>query len=144
VAAGRVVIPTLTMMAGIVANVAPPGADYANARASVGVLHAAGVPILAGTDANDTPGTPSRVPHGDSLHRELELLVEAGLSTAEVLHATTSLPARYFGLDDRGTIESGKRADLVLIDGDPLADIRATRSIRRVWCGGLEPAETRK
>jgi imidazolonepropionase-like amidohydrolase len=84
VAAGRVVIPTLTMMAGIVANVAPPGADYANARASVGVLHAAGVPILAGTDANDTPGTPSRVPHGDSLHRELELLVEAGLSTAEV------------------------------------------------------------
>lgn len=144
VAAGRVVIPTLTMMAGIVANVAPPGADYANARASVGVLHAAGVPILAGTDANDTPGTPSRVPHGDSLHRELELLVGAGLSTAEVLHAATSLPARYFGLDDRGTIEPGKRADLVLIDGDPLADIRATRSIRRVWCGGLEPAETRK
>ena len=144
--AGRIVIPTLTMMEGIVANLAPPGADYANARASVAVLHAAGVPILAGTDANDSAGTPSRVPHGQSLHHELELLVDAGLSPAEALRAATSLPARYFGLPDRGTIEAGKRADLVLIDDDPLADIRATRSIRRIWCGGIEhaPAETRK
>jgi imidazolonepropionase-like amidohydrolase len=98
----------------------------------------AGVPILAGTDANDSAGTPARVPHGESLHRELELLVDAGLSTLEALLAATALPARYFGLSDRGTTEPGKRADLVLIDGDPLADIRATRSIRRIWCGGIE------
>jgi imidazolonepropionase-like amidohydrolase len=145
-AAGRVVVPTLTMMEAIVANVAPPGADYANARASVAVLHQAGVPILAGTDANDSAGTPARVPHGKSLHRELELLVDAGLSTLEALLAATALPARYFGLSDRGTTEPGKRADLVLIDGDPLADIRATRSIRRVWCGGIEhkPADFRR
>jgi imidazolonepropionase-like amidohydrolase len=149
-AAGRVVVPTLTMMATLVANLAPPGADYANARASVTALHRAGVPVLAGTDANDSPGTPSRVPHGESLHRELELLVEAGLSTLDALLAATGRPARHFGLPDRGTIEPGKRADLVLIDGDPLADIRATRSIRRIWCGGVEVAaapavnETRK
>jgi imidazolonepropionase-like amidohydrolase len=145
-ASGRVVVPTLTMMAGIVASIAPPGADYANARASVAVLHAAGVPILAGTDANDSAGTPARNPHGDSLHRELELLAEAGLSTLEVLLAATALPARYFGLPDRGAIEPGLRADLILIEEDPLQDIRATRSIRRIWCGGLEraPAETGK
>jgi imidazolonepropionase-like amidohydrolase len=145
-AAGRVVVPTLTMMEAIVANVAPPGADYANARASVVVLHQAGVPILAGTDANDSAGTPARVPHGESLHRELELLVDAGLSTLDALRAATALPARYFGLSDRGTTEPGKRADLVLIDGDPLADIRATRSIRRIWCGGIEhkPADFRR
>jgi imidazolonepropionase-like amidohydrolase len=140
VAAGRVVVPTLTMMASIVANLAPPGADYANAQASVTALYRAGVPVLAGTDANDSPGTPSWVPHGESLHRELELLVEAGLSTLDALLAATALPARYFGLPDRGTIEPGKRADLVLIDGDPLADIRATRSISRIWCGGHEVA----
>jgi imidazolonepropionase-like amidohydrolase len=145
-AAGRVVVPTLTMMDAIVTNVAPPGADYTNARASVSLLHEAGVPILVGTDANDTPGTPARVPHGESLHRELELLVEAGLSPLDVLLAATARTARYFGLTDRGTIEPGKRADLVLIEGDPLADILATRSVRRVWCGGVEcqPAPTRK
>jgi imidazolonepropionase-like amidohydrolase len=144
-AAGRVVVPTLTMMEAIATTLAPPGADYANARASVSILHQAGVPILAGTDANESAGTPARVPHGQSLHRELELLVDAGLSTREALLAATALPARYFGLGDRGTIEPGKRADLVLLDDDPLADIRATRSIRRVWCGGIEhqPADFR-
>jgi cytosine/adenosine deaminase-related metal-dependent hydrolase len=47
-------------------------------------------------------------------------------------------PARFFGLTDRGVIEPGRRADLVLIDGDPVHDIRATRSVSRVWCGGVE------
>jgi imidazolonepropionase-like amidohydrolase len=144
--AGRVAVPTLAMMEGLVRNLGLPGMDYACARDSVAALHAAGVPILAGTDANDTEGTPSRIPHGDSLHHELELLVEAGLSTREALLAATSVPARYFGLTDRGVIEAGKRADLVLLDADPLADIRATRSIVRIWCGGSEhsPAQTRK
>jgi imidazolonepropionase-like amidohydrolase len=145
-AAGRVVVPTLVMMEGLVRNLGLPGMDYAHARSSVATLHAAGVPVLAGTDANDGDATPARVPHGDSLHHELELLVDAGLTPREALLAATSLPARYFGLTDRGVIGAGKRADLVLIDADPLADIRATRSISRIWCGGVEraPAQTRK
>jgi imidazolonepropionase-like amidohydrolase len=145
-ACGRAVVPALTMMAGIVASIAPPGADYANARASVAVLHEADVPILAGTDANDSAGTPARIQHGGSLHRELELLADAGLSTREALVAATALPARYFGLRDRGAIQPGLRADLILIEEDPLQDIRATRSIRRIWCGGIErePTETGK
>jgi len=86
------------------------------------------------------------VPHGEGLHREFELLAAAGLAAADILRAATVLPATYFGLADRGMIEPGKRADLVLLDQDPLADIRATRSIRRIWIGGIEcePADIRK
>jgi imidazolonepropionase-like amidohydrolase len=142
-------IPTLTMMKGIVDRVAaaaasrPEGAaaagpSYESARDSVAELHRAGVPILAGTDANAGPGIPFSPRHGESLHEELELLIEAGLSTVEALRAATVLPAQHFGLHDRGVIEPGRRADLVLIDGDPIVDIRATRQIRRVWCAGVE------
>ncbi len=141
-------IPTLTMMKGIVARSAAAaaaqpksgaaGPDYEAARGSVAELHRAGVPILAGTDANAGPGIPFSPRHGESLHDELELLIEAGLSTVEALCAATVLPAQCFGLRDRGVIEPGRRADLVLIDGDPISDIRATRQIRRVWCAGVE------
>ena len=142
-------IPTLTMMKGIVdrsaaaadsqpEGVAAAGPSYEAARGSVAELHRAGVPILAGTDANAGPGIPFSPRHGESLHEELELLIEAGLSSVEALRAATVLPAHYFGLHDRGVIEAGRRADLVLIDGDPTADIRATRLIRRVWCAGVE------
>jgi len=62
----------------------------------------------------------------------------AGLSPAEALRAATSRPAQVFGLSDRGAVEPGLRADLVLIEGDPLTDIRATRCIRRIWCAGVE------
>ena len=94
-------------------------------------LRAAGVPILAGTDAIN-PGTA----HGASLHHELERLVAAGLSPAEALAAATSVPASTFGLPDRGKIAPGARADLVLVDGDPTADIKATRKIAGVWKQG--------
>ena len=137
VADGRILIPTLAMMEGVVAQSAPPGADYAAARQSVTVMYRAGVPILAGTDANAV-GVPAAISHGASLHHELELLVDAGLSPLDALRAATSRPAHYFGLADRGVIEPGRRADLVLIDGNPLRDITATRSIRRIWCGGVE------
>jgi imidazolonepropionase-like amidohydrolase len=144
-----VIIPTLTMMKGVVdriaaaaasqpEGVAAAGPSYESARDSVAELHRAGVPILAGTDANAGPGIPFSPRHGESLHEELELLIEAGLSTVEALRAATVLPAQHFGLHDRGVIEPGRRADLVLIDGDPIADIRATRQIRRVWCAGVE------
>lgn len=134
----RVVVPTLTMMEGIINRLHPKGRDYAHGRASVAALYHAGVPILAGTDANTTPGVPASVAHGESLHHELELLVDAGLSNLDALRAATSLPAKHFGLSDRGVIETGRRADLILIGANPLDDIRATRQILRVWCGGME------
>ncbi len=98
---------------------------------SVRRLHAAGVDILAGSDAPN-PGTA----HGASLHHELELLVRAGLSPAQALAAATSLPAKRFDLAERGHIAPGMRADLVLVDGNPLDDITATRAIVSVWKNG--------
>ena len=110
---------------------APP-VRYAIAEATVRELAAAGVPILAGTDAPN-PGTA----HGAAMHRELELLVEAGLAPAAALTAATSAPARAFGLEDRGRLAPGMRADLLLVDGDPTRDITATRAIEGVWKGGV-------
>ena len=98
----------------------------------VGRLHAAGVPIAAGTD------TPIRlsVP-GESLHRELELLVESGLSPREALAAATIEPAKFLGLEsEMGTVAPGMKADLVLLSGNPLENIRNTRTIVEVIAGG--------
>ena len=112
--------------------------QYQCARDSVTAMYRAGVPILSGTDANSMPEIHFDIIHGESLHRELELLVDASLSTVDALRAATILPAKHFHLDDRGAIETGKRADLILLANDPILDIRATRSIQRVWCGGIE------
>jgi imidazolonepropionase-like amidohydrolase len=98
---------------------------------SVRKLHAAGVEILAGSDAPN-PGTA----HGVSLHHELELLVRAGLSPEQALAAATARPAERYGIAERGRIAPGMRADLVLVDGDPLSDITATRAISAVWKNG--------
>ncbi|MEU7002587.1 amidohydrolase family protein [Nonomuraea sp. NPDC046570] len=103
-----------------------------NALHAARTLHQAGVPLLAGTDA--TPFAPA---HGESLHRELRLLTEAGLSAEEALAAATSLPARHFGLADRGRIAPGLRADLLLVDGDPTTDITATSAIAGIWRRGV-------
>ena len=78
----------------------------------------------AGTDAPN-----SGTAHGASLHGELQLLVEAGLTPTEALAAATSAPAAAFHLTDRGRIAPGLRADLVLVEGDPTADILQTRAI---------------
>jgi imidazolonepropionase-like amidohydrolase len=94
-------------------------------------LKVAGVRILAGTDC-DNPGTA----HGVSIHRELALLVAAGLSPKEALAAATSEAALAFGLSDRGRIAPGLRADLVLVEGDPTEDIATTRRIAGVWKRG--------
>ena len=112
----------------------PPGAtmDYSVSEQTVRQLKAARVPILAGTDSPN-PGTA----HGVSMHHEMELLVKAGLKPAEALAAATSVPARQFRLNDRGRIAEGLRADLLLVKGDPTADIKATRNIARVWKGGV-------
>ncbi len=140
---GTVIVPTLTMMQSVVANLrkagraGPGGPAYEPARDSVAALHQAGVPILAGSDANLTAGVPASPPFGESLHDEMELLVDAGFSPVTALRAATVVPAGYFGLRDRGAIMPGMRADLVLLAGDPTADIRATRQIRQVWCAGV-------
>ena len=103
------------------------------AEQTVAQLKAAHVPILAGTDSPN-PGTS----HGVSIHREMELLVRSGLTPQEALAAATSVPAAAFHLDDRGVIAPGKRADLLLVKGDPTQDILATRNIVSVWKLGVE------
>jgi len=96
--------------------------------AIVGALHRAGIPIVAGTD--------QAVP-GHSLHREIELYVQAGLTPMEALQAATIVPARAMGLEkESGTLEKGKRGDLILINGNPLEDIRNTRNVEYVVTGG--------
>lgn len=111
---------------------------YEAAVAAVRQLKAYEVPILAGTDAPN-PGTA----HGASMHRELELLVRAGLTPAEALTAATAAPAAAFHLDDRGRIKVGLRADFVLVNGDPTADVMATRDIVAIWKGGVRFARER-
>jgi imidazolonepropionase-like amidohydrolase len=75
--------------------------------------------------------------HGESLHRELEFLTDAGLTNEQVLAAATSVTADHFGLTDRGRIKPGLQADLLMVDGDPTAGITATRAISAVWRRGV-------
>lgn len=98
----------------------------------VGLMHAADVPIGAGTDTPIGLGIP-----GESLHTELEWLVRAGLDPRDALYAATVQPARFLGLErELGRIAPGMRADLLLLDRNPLEDITATREIRRVMSRG--------
>ncbi|KAL1966518.1 hypothetical protein VTN77DRAFT_4440 [Rasamsonia byssochlamydoides] len=131
-------VPTLSIEESLSKVLTRPGVklDYAHSRASVATLLATGVPVFAGTDAND--GNIANVRHGESLHHELELLVDAGMTPLDALRAATVEPATYFGLQDRGVIEPGRLADLILVADNPLKDIKATRSIKRVWCRGTE------
>lgn len=134
----RVSVPTLTIL-GMWGDHSKNPEAYKNAKENVSLLYKAGVPILAGTDVNDmVPEIPVKPPHGETMHQELEALVEAGLSNVDALRAATSLPAKHFQLEDRGVIRAGCRADLVLLQRNPLEDIRATRSIKQVWCAGIE------
>lgn len=97
-----------------------------------GRAHAAGVPIGAGTDTPIALAIP-----GYSLHSELEFLVRAGLSPLEALESATVRPAEYFSLqDEMGTIDVGKKADMVLLDANPLDDINNTKKISAVVTKG--------
>jgi imidazolonepropionase-like amidohydrolase len=110
-----------------------PSPSCEGARKIIPQLRDAGVPILAGTDAPNTG-----LAHGASLHGEIALLVEAGLTPVEALVAATSAPADAFRLRDRGRIAPGKRADLLLVEGDPTTNIRDTRNIVAVWKQGRQ------
>jgi len=108
-------------------------------RSVVAALRTAGVPVLAGTDAGNG-GTQA----GASLHHELLSLTQAGLTPLEALRAATSVPAKAFHLADRGAIATGAKADLVLVEGDPSQDIKATRNIVEVWKDGATVSARRK
>ncbi|MDC0222930.1 amidohydrolase family protein [Gammaproteobacteria bacterium] len=98
----------------------------------VNKMHQEGVKIIAGTDTPIGYLTP-----GYSLHKELELLSEAGLSNMDVLRSATITPAEFFGMESQmGTIEVGKLADLVILDKNPLMSISNTQSIHRVIVKG--------
>jgi imidazolonepropionase-like amidohydrolase len=106
--------------------------SYAFLEQLARAFQAGGVPMLAGTDAT----MPVVVP-GFGLFRELECLVAAGLRPYDALLSATRRPAEFLRIADRaGTVEAGKRADLVLLEGNPLADIRALRSQAGVMRGG--------
>ncbi|OJH38511.1 hypothetical protein BON30_25380 [Cystobacter ferrugineus] len=107
--------------------------DLFNRRlALVGQMHRAGVRVLAGTDST----TPWVFP-GFSLHDELALLVQAGLTPLQAIQSATLEPARYLGMQDSlGTVEQGKVADLMVLDANPLDDIRNTTRIHSVVVRG--------
>jgi imidazolonepropionase-like amidohydrolase len=96
-------------------------------------LKEAGALIVAGTDAPN-PGTT----YGASLHGELEMYVEDGLTPVEALTAATAAPAQAFHISDRGRIAPGLRADLLLVNGHPDEDIKATRNIDAVYKAGVK------
>ncbi|KAM0257703.1 hypothetical protein ACHAQJ_004269 [Trichoderma viride] len=140
VANNQIVTPTLTVAKVSNANPVfnPSGnGSFHNATLNAGIMHKAGITILVGTDAN-LLNAGINVEYGSSVHDELENLVHAGMTPAEVLRSATILPARQFGLTDRGVIAPGYRADLLLITGNPLSNISETRNIMRVWNAGLE------
>ena len=99
---------------------------------NVKILFDAGVKIAFGTDSG---ALPTRIP-GFAEHRELQLLVQSGLSPMDALVCATKTNAKVLGATDRGTLETGKLADFIVLNGDPLADIRNTTRIDAVYHNG--------
>ena len=115
-------------------NVPKARAALENGMRNLKTLHAKGVHIAFGTDSG---ANPVRI-QGWGEHRELELMVKAGLSPMDALVAATRGSATMLGISDRGTLEKGKRADLLVLAGNPLDDIRNTRKLVSVWHDGRE------
>jgi imidazolonepropionase-like amidohydrolase len=108
-------------------------ARYGNLQRSLAKLNAARARIILGSDT----GLPDHF-FGFAEQRELQLMVEAGMSPAQVIVAATSRPAEYLRLGDSGTLAAGKRADFLVLDANPLEDITNTRRIAKVFLGGKE------
>jgi imidazolonepropionase-like amidohydrolase len=106
--------------------------DFEIGQQNLKKLFDSGVNVGFGTDSGALPG---RIP-GFAEHHELELMVRAGLTPMQAITATTGSNAKLLNLSDRGTIAVGKRADLVIVDSDPLADIRNTQKIFAVYHDG--------
>ena len=99
----------------------------------VGLCHQAGAKVVVGSHTNAPFAA-----RGRAYQRELELLVNAGLTPLEAIMAGTLHNAEFFGIADRlGTLEAGKTADLILIAGDPSKDVAAMRSVRHVMLNGV-------
>jgi imidazolonepropionase-like amidohydrolase len=112
-----------TPVTGLIQKVSQKGIEV------VGVLHRAGVPIVAGTD--------QAVP-GHSLHREIELYAQAAFTPMEAIQSATIVPARAMGVDKEvGTIEAGKRADVVILGANPLESVRNIRTVEFVVTNGV-------
>src|SRR5205823_4253749 len=113
-------------------------AASANGMFNLKAMHDGGVKIAFGTDSG---GNPVRI-QGWGEHRELELIVRAGLKLMEALVAASRGSAEFLGATDRGTLEKGKRADFIVLGANPLEDIRNTRKIESVWLAGREDTES--
>ncbi len=113
-------------------------AQFVRERRLTEIAIESNAPILVGTDTGDF-----LVPPGSSIHEELALLVEAGMDEEDALFAASGRAADFLGLQDRGRIREGAVADLVILDGNPLDDIRNTRKIDAVILAGrvLDSAE---
>lgn len=127
-------VPTLIMMNKTAETI--PALNFNTSLTSARALHQSNITMLVGTDANAQKLAPGHPAFGQGMHDELELLVEAGLEPLQALRSATKLAAEVWGLHDRGRVEAGMVADLLLVDGDPSRNIAATRQIRKVWVGG--------
>lgn len=110
-----------------------PKTAFKIAQRSVALLSRAGVPILAGSDAPN-PGTA----HGVSIHGELALLVESGLTPEQAIHSATGAARKFFPIGLRGSLVKGAKASMILIDGDPFNNIKNTQNIRYIWKNGVQ------
>src|SRR6266516_786480 len=107
--------------------------SYAKQQRSLKKLNAAGVTIALGDDSGVQDNF-----YGYTEHRELELMVNAGMTPAQVIVASTSVPARLLNLGNIGTLQAGKNADFIVLDANPLDNIRNTRKILKVFLRGKE------
>jgi imidazolonepropionase-like amidohydrolase len=121
------------------ASIAQHRKDFSNAQHNLKLLHDAGIKVGFGTDSG---AMPTRIP-GYAEHRELELMVAAGLTPIEAIHSATQVNAQLLQIAGQtGTIAVGKQADLILLAANPVDNIQNTRKIVRIWHNGreVEPA----